>query len=304
MKLNHQTFECILKSERSIYFDTFPTFIFRSVIGKELRKISCLFKNRNCSECSLKNTCAYSFIFETPVDKENRLLHGRNRAPHPFTLYSPVSANETTDTIALNITMFGKSIEYFPYLYFSLKQAGEKGIFRDRVRLSVDSLLCGDSSILLEEEKIDTSVPPRVWRIEGSEDRQVKKINIKLLSPLRLKYSGKYGTDFTCFDFLNAVERRARLLCGFFGEDQQDRNKPVFSTGNKQITERDLIWHDYRYYSSRQKSRLKMGGTVGSFSLEGEFSSGELSLLKGAELFQVGKNSVFGFGKISIYEED
>ena len=54
-----------------VTFYTFPTFIFHSVLGKGLKRLVCLFRGRPCKTCSLRFTCAYSWLFETPIEKEN-----------------------------------------------------------------------------------------------------------------------------------------------------------------------------------------------------------------------------------------
>lgn len=57
-----------------IYFDkissgrlpTFPGSAWRGAFGHALKKTACVVRDTPCSQCLLKNACAYSYIFETP----------------------------------------------------------------------------------------------------------------------------------------------------------------------------------------------------------------------------------------------
>ena len=42
--LKYSRIELKLKLEEEVTFSTYPTFIFHSIIGKELRRLTCLFK--------------------------------------------------------------------------------------------------------------------------------------------------------------------------------------------------------------------------------------------------------------------
>ena len=57
---------------------------------------------------------------------------------------------------------------------------------------------------------------------------------------------------------------------------------------------------DFNYYSSRQKRRILLIGYDGYIEVEKMFSPFEESLLKAAEIFSVGSNTTFGFGKVKV----
>jgi hypothetical protein len=301
LQVSYQKYEFYIKTETPITFYTIPTFIFRSVLGKNLRAISCLFKQNSCADCSLNKTCAYSLIFETPVEKDNEYLAGRNRAPHPLILSCVEELHKPVQQISFTVTLLGKSIEYFPYIYFALKQAGKKGVFKQRVPYAIEDVVSNGKSVIIDDETIDTSLSNKEWSLSSENTEAVPlQLKVNLLSPLRLKYGGKYGTDFNANDVLNAVIRRMQLLCGFYGSSQCAINQEeLFLNGPISINDRNLRWQDYTYFSSRQKKKLRMGGALGDFSLSGTAPPVVYSLLHAAELFHVGKNPVFGFGKIS-----
>ena len=67
------------------------------------------------------------------------------------------------------------------------------------------------------------------------------------------------------------------------------------------IIEDNTRWVDWERYSSRQDSRMNLGGLVGRVTYQGPLSA-FMPLLKFGELIHVGKGAVFGMGKYKITE--
>ena len=307
MSLQYVNVIFTIKIEHQIKFLTYPVFIFRSVIGKELHLMACLFRNRTCEECPLKFTCPYSFLFETHVLKDNDIIKGRNKASHPFVLSSSAKYGEIRDNLDLNVTLFGKGIKYLPYFYYAIKRAGEKGIFKERVKYSILDAKVNNKSIIKNPNMIDTDIERNKWQFNNNDSTDFKKrFFITLLSPLRLKSKGIYKKDLNFKDILIAAERRAEILLGLYGSENSENNEEISTLRSLSLnclteTEKaDLLWHDLPYYSSRQRLNLKMGGVSGSLEVTAIVNESILSLLKGAEIFHIGKNSIFGLGKIRI----
>ncbi len=299
-----------IRFNRKIIFDTLPSFIFRNNIGFQLRKIVCVFKNNDCSTCLLGTTCVYSLMFETPIDKNNNFLEGRNRAPHPYAVYSDAKAGKEIDSLDLDIVMIGNAINYFPYLFLALMNTGKSGILRDRINFEIDDIVSQNRSILDKENDTVKNMAPLTWDLNGVDDirseaivdlKNVGGIRIDFLSPFRMKFGGKYLTAITYKDIICAILRRIELLSKLFGNTVIDFGKDLiyFLTKDKKFTS-DLKWFDYSRYSARQKQSMKLGGLIGTATVTGNFSNIEVSLLRAAELFNIGKNVSFGLGKVRI----
>jgi len=130
-----------IKFKQKIVFNTLPSFIFRNNIGFQLRKIVCVLRNSDCSVCILNATCIYPLMFETPIDKNNSFLKGRNRAPHPYVIYSEAKPEEKLDGLNLEIILIGSGIKYFPYIILAIMNVGKTGILRKRVQFDYQLLL-------------------------------------------------------------------------------------------------------------------------------------------------------------------
>ena len=302
MLINYQIFSFNIKIERDIYFQSFPSFIFRSVIGKELRKLSCLFRKKSCNDCDLKFQCAYSRIFESPIEKNTIVLKGRNYASHPFVISTNKKEGEKITEISLNLTLIGNSLDYFSYIFYSIQKAGESGLFGEKIPYKVKEVLVDKKNIINQGGSINTNFKSKVWKLDLDKKRVAKKhfiINFK--SPLRLKIRGRYRDAFTYSDFLQSVYRRLEILSLLYGKNDQFKYNFLDLSLNKDETS-NLVWKDLKRYSARQGSVIKLGGVVGIMELKGEFTPFELSLLKGAELFHAGKNPSFGLGNIKLLE--
>ena len=70
---------------------------------------------------------------------------------------------------------------------------------------------------------------------------------------------------------------------------------------NIHISEKNMSWKDFRHYSARQKNSMTLGGSSGSFKLEGTFSAMEQNLLEFARFANAGKNTNFGLGQMDFW---
>lgn len=297
--LEYSKIEVQLELEKELKFTTYPTFIFHSVIGKELKKLTCIFRHLECRECPIRQSCPYSIFFVTPIERDNEILKGRDKAPHPYVISSDNLINKEIKGLDLTFTIFGKYIKQFPYLYYSLLKAGERGIFKDRIKYKIESVIVDDKNILKDDANLDMDFSYSKWFINQSDNLKNRyMIDISFISPLRLKYKGKLLSDITFNDLLNASQRRMELLSSFYGEYEDfpiSKNDDSF-----ELIDKDIKWVDLNYYSARQRERLKLGGIVGKMTVQGELDNSLVSILEAAELFHVGKNPSFGLGKIRV----
>lgn len=318
-----------LKFLSPVIADTNPLFILRSMLGKNLRSMCCISKKSFCSECQFCRSCAYAFLFETILPQENSALPGRNRASHPFSLSSKnqfKNFKNPLDEYQFTITLFGKAADYLPYIYAAFVRSGQNGLFKSRTKFKIESVFTNGKNILIDENHLDLDFSTDEWKcgfgkfhaIEDEiaslvarndkktvlgNDGSVSQILVNLKSPLRFKVQGKYTADFSAADFMNCIFRRAKTLCTLYGDISEDeKNLWKISTGGIEITERNLCWQDERHYSARQQKAMELGGVLGTFKIEGNFSDAEIALLKFAEIAGAGKNTNFGLGQVEVWE--
>jgi hypothetical protein len=317
--LEYNKYSFSLAFEKKVAFRSLPSFIFRNNIGFQLRKITCVLKNQECQNCILRVSCIYSSVFETPIEKNNAVLGGRNKAPHPYAVYADAAvAGTAVDGLNLDIVLIGTGVKYFPYMLLAMFNMSKSGILKERIKFNIDDIICGGVSIMDKSDYSCKNVKPEIWNINkddidcqldvynnslnSSGENGIKTVRINFLTPVRLQHKGRYLSNITYKDLLYAAVRRVGLLNDFFGDGDIDAAGGDFvdsATEGKEF-DADLKWVDYSRYSARQKQSMKMGGLVGTATVKGRFSEAELSLLNAAELFGIGKNVSFGLGRIGV----
>ena len=299
MKLEYLQIDFKIKFSEQIKADVTPLFILRSMLGKNLRSMCCISKQSVCPECMYNKSCVYAYIFETILPQENTLLPGTNRASHPYSFASDIQGRIFSE-YSFKVTLLGKAIEFFPYIYASIVRTGKDGLFKSRTKFDVVDVIVDGKSIFIDENTIRTDTLPYEWFSGSCAGSTKKEILVELKSPLRFKTKGKYTHDFSAQDFMKCLYRRARTLCGLYGslDDDIEYYEPDV---NLQITDKNVRWVDYNHYSARQKNAMELGGAVGKFKMSGSFTDFELSLFEINKIANAGKNTNFGLGQIDFW---
>ncbi len=297
VELRFHILEMTLRFERPVILRTYPSFYFRSLLGKELFRLICPFRKKMCESCTLRFKCAYSFIFESPITRDNPVLYGRNFASHPFVLETDIDTRKTIEVLTLRITLIGQAKEYIPIVFWSLVKAGENGIFKSKVRYQISDLkINGQNSFADERLKLPKNCLS--WKLEEDNILKNGKLFLEFLTPMRFKKNGKYLSELQMEEVMQAAVRRLEILTATYGD--QEFRKIGFPEFKLKEEHSQLNWKDLPRWSARQKQLMRLGGVVGYLTAEGSFSLKTLSLLKGAEIFHFGKNTSFGLGKIKV----
>ncbi len=306
MELAYKIFNFRLRFLTPLYFDVYPAFVFRSLIGMELHRIACAFTDRICDGCSVRAICPYAFMFESPIDKANEAITGRNRAGHPFALFCHDAYQNQVEEIRLELSLFGRGIDYFPYIFHALASAGHKGVLRSRTRYIIVDVDEDGVSLTAKRGKdgsvaeISAGTKARTWIYGGAEPAD-RPLTLTLLSPLRLKVDGRYTMDFSADSLFARLFSRARMLSQLYGHIND--TSAAAPAGNFVIAERKTTWLDLTHYSARQGKKLRMGGALGNFALASGMDRFAMSLLRFGRVFHAGKNPSFGLGVLGYGDE-
>jgi CRISPR-associated endoribonuclease Cas6 len=246
-------------------------------------------------------------MFETPLEKSNSVLPGRNRGTHPYVMYFKPNQEKNAAKGRISLTLIGKASEYLPYIYFALRRAGETGIFKQRTKYVIDDVTIGEESILDDPNTLNVSYEETVWSPAHNHFLFKRPIKIEFLSPLRIKIKGRYTDKLSLHDIFYALLSRVKLITTLWGEDcKMLEALDIETIKNKvscvNIVESIQVWKDYSYFSSRQHGSMKLGGVTGKIVISGLTDKLLMSLLSFGEIFHFGKNTSFGFGKLNIEE--
>ena len=301
----------IIKPEKELILPPYKGSTIRGGFGHVLRSALCVERQTECADCVNKNGCIYSYIFETSVTLigENG---GRNEEiPHPFIIEPPLDKRQhygINNRLEFDLIIIGRAVDYYPYLIFAFEELGRRGLGKNNGKYSLDKVISfnnnqkfliydGESHVKDEFHVIDS-----VDLFREAEKLDYKKITFHFLTPTRIKYNGKYVSDINFEIIIRNLLRRLSSLSESHCDEKWVLDwKDLINNAKENVrtVSSNLKWHDWERYSSRQDSRIKMGGFMGEITFEGDFLEFMPFIILG-EYLHMGKGTVYGLGKYEI----
>ncbi len=252
----------------------------RGAFGYALKKVTCLNPPTKKGVCFAGSSCLYCNFFE-----EKNTFH-----KYRF----DIVLNQ--DSYEFNFYLFDNATSHVSYVlsafYIMLTQNGlgkEKKIYPDFEMLVNDENSIKDGQINLPQKFTNTFHIDKVY----------KNIRLDFITALRIKKNNRFirnAEDLELNDIINSIYKRQM---GLLGRDY--KNFPYEIKGK--IVKNELKYRELTRLSNRQKTIMNFGGLIGSVYLE-NLSKECYEVLKLGELIAVGKQTVFGLGKIKILKEE
>ena len=305
-------FRVFLSPEAPLPLPHFPGSLFRGAFGWALQRVMCVTRTHDCPECFLRDRCLFPYVFETPRPSDSTVMRKYRTVPHPFVLEPPLPGGRTLpagEAFELGLILVGKSLSSLPYFIFALERMGRHGLGRHRVRCRlslVQARHAGHEWALYSAD--DRSCKPgesfaQPLRLNFSshvlvQSQEEARIQVEFLTPIRLRHRGILARTVPFHVLVRHLLRRVALLSFFHCQGRTEgvpfREWIAFSERVHVVSE-ELEWFDWERYSSRQRTRMALGGLVGSVTYEGPVMP-FLPLLRVGEICHVGKNTTFGLG--------
>lgn len=133
--------------------------ILRGGLGITLRRLVCPdgWHNNLCHPCPLYTQCAYGQVFEPSPPADAVQLRNQQDLPRPFVIEPPglhPDDRVTPEGITFRLMLFGRAIEWLPYLISTLNRLGYEGLGRDRVPFTIEQIAAlhptGDEVLLTD----------------------------------------------------------------------------------------------------------------------------------------------------------
>jgi hypothetical protein len=152
--------------------------LFRGVLGKAMRHLSCLKKRASCHECEVVISCPYANLYKP------RLILGNQLVTVPFVIFSPDNREflEGGETISLQLTLFGDFIEDREFFLKCFENARQVGLGHKRAKFEI---------IEIKPGKNGNSIKQSLAGITPNKN-PVKKLKIRYLSQVSLYKKKKH----------------------------------------------------------------------------------------------------------------
>lgn len=301
-------YQLSLRAQENLILPIYKGGTLRGGFGYTFRRLCCINKKReSCKECPLKERCPYGYVFATQPPEGSKVLRTLSDIPRPFVIEPPLDTKSVYSqgaTLEFNLILIGKAIDYLPYFILTFKELGTIGIGKDRGKYELSEVcdLCHKKIYDSKDDTIRNSnsrIP--LNELSVSHLLQRSSLAFSFITPTRIKFQQDLVVTPEFHVILRALLHRLSSLSYFHCGSQLDIDyKSLICQAEKvKIKESSLNWTDWERYSSRQKTRMKLGGFVGKITYTGRFEY-FLPLLLAGQYTHIGKNCTFGLGKYEI----
>ncbi len=294
----------LLQLQISARFDSpidprFPEAMVRGALGYTLKNLVCIRKNlKDCSACLINRQCIYSLMY----DNSGKTYNGLQVSPYVLRC-----SQDTDDPTLFYIRffLFQPLIPFAGHLIFALREAGEKGIGRERHPFTIQGIGAGQDGDFQSIERALESLESRtmVYKPDYVQDESQVTCSLDFLTPTRIKRDNRMKDSVSFHDIVKSCIMRYRNLERAFSQNPDILSKEIrvmlAETGDVLFQSSVIHWEQKERFSSRQKNRVSAGGFTGSLSFRGPVLKFK-EFLEFGSLAGIGKNTAFGCGHFKV----
>jgi hypothetical protein len=263
--------------------DKIPYFIgsqLRGALGYALKRVTCINPAYECEECFGASNCLfYSFYEQKNSFHKYRFDFELAKEYYDFSFY-----------------LFDEACDKLPYIisafYNIITNTGLGKFGKDGTTYTDFELFINDKNCLINNQiKL-----PENYTKTLQIDNIYQDITLHLITPLRMKKNNRFIRDdsIELKDIINSIYQRQMKLMG-----RDYRRFPYNIEG--EIVRKELLYKELTRKSNRQKTIMQLGGIMGKITIK-NLSKECYEVLKVGELIGVGKSTVFGLGKIELFD--
>ncbi|CCJ34757.1 CRISPR system precrRNA processing endoribonuclease RAMP protein Cas6 [Caloramator australicus] len=283
------------------YLPTQKNSALRGGMGAVLISYFCINKGQ-CKECLMAENCVVQNIMNPKLEVELPFTKNANTSSPGFVIECMDYKNEYKkgDIIQFDLLIFAKTLNYIPQFIFAFDKLGEKGFGKNRAKYRLDGIYNKEDKLIFKDGVFFKENLMILKLSDYILERQKQINNIKIvqfITPFRFMKNNKLVDDIEFKDFIISLQRRISILNAL--EGRMINNFETDALG--EIVEKNIYWTEFKRYSSRQKSAMKLGGIKGRISFSSDINNFKELVIAG-ELTHIGKNTSFGLGKYVIEE--
>lgn len=292
-----------VRVEGSLRLPEYAGSLLRGAFGHALRQIACVTRQPVCTDCPLQSSCAYKYLFETPIPESASVLRRYPVAPTPLVIEAPLNGPPLAagDHWTFSMVLIGKARLSLPLITLAWQRACGAGLGSRKTPAVLEACRAEDEAQWhapgepVPEPASAFSIPPL-----PEED-----LSLRFLTPFRGKQEGKLAgaAQLQFADFFSHLQRRVGLLHTFHGlggEWDWDYAEALRIAQGIHWEPDHVHWMDWTRYSSRQGREMLLGGVLGAYHLPREGLEPLWPLLYLGQWLHAGKNTSFGLGRYEI----
>lgn len=299
-----------MRAEQPAALPEYHGSMLRGAFGHALRRTVCTMGPRQpCVSCQLRRACVYPRIFETFVEDEPPpFLRGIDQAVRPYVFEPRGSGGERMPrggSLDFDLLLFGQAVDLQAYAVLALERMARGGLGAGRARFEVvriEALDPAGAPSALFAEGTAPAAAPVAPSLPSESPLPEGAVTLRFATPLRIKVRHQL-TDRPRFrDLAFHMLRRVLEMAHWHvpGAAVDWEFYPLLQRcEGVRLAGSDLRWLDWERWSQRQNAAMKLGGVVGTLTLEGDLAP-FAPLLRAAEVLHAGKGATFGLGKVEV----
>ena len=242
----------------------------RGAIGVALKRVVCVNPSYRCEGCFAAANCLYHRFYE------------EKNGFHPYRIVAPLGM----ERLEFSVYLYEDATKELPYMLSAVKKAMEEiGLGREKRPVKVALMKVGGKIVYDGERFLSLDgIVPQELDIDGF----FRDVRMEFRLPLRIKQQNRLAKEVELHTLINNIHHRLRQVKGL--EPQKLGYKVHGEIAQARLRHLDL----YRY-SNRQRSRMKLGGLMGTMTVRGLDKQSSFYLRVG-EILGAGKQTVFGLG--------
>ena len=246
----------------------------RGALGQSLKEVVCVNPSFECEGCFAQESCLYYDMYEA------------KKRFHDFRLDFELWPK----SLEFGIRLWGEAKEKYPYILSALHRVlSVKGLGTKRERVKNFKIWSDGEPVYDGKSFIQRRLEPKSFQI----DTFCPEVTLRLRTPVRLKKDGRFlrSNNLGIEDLLISIARKR----GFY------EGKQIHIETFPKVEAKELKMIDFTRYSSRQKSKMRIGGVIGWMRLR-DLTPQTYELLRFGEIVGVGKLGTFGLGSMEVKE--
>lgn len=280
--------------------------IIRGAFGLVFKRLNCKSIPICVDRCSDSN-CLYSKIFEPHLQNTPS---GLRDIPRPFILTHTEEEREIIypgESFNIGFNIFGWACDYYGHFIEAIREMGNEGIGPLRSRFIIKQVfkedIYGDREVVLTDNNILKEVRP--FTIPETYQIFTRYLRIRIKTPCIIRYEQNIIRQPDFYHIFLRLRDRVSAIAYFHNgiELKEDFKALELEAREVSTIKSNWRWVEVKRRSSKTHQLHDLSGVVGYGVYD--FKSVERVLffapwLKLGELVNVGKNSVWGMGKIKV----
>lgn len=171
--------------------------VFRGGFGLAFRRVTCVFPERECADCLLRQQCVWFYVFATPRPEGAVLMSRSETIPHPFVIEPPEDDRTRIpagEVLHFNLILIGRALGHVPHFILAFEQMAEQGLGTGRARFRLNAVR-QDGQQFYNPRSATLESPLHTHELlpATASPASCSHITLPFLTPTRIVYQGRFS---------------------------------------------------------------------------------------------------------------